>query len=434
MLLYRSRKPFPAFPMFGLLMAALASATLAVEIPAAAEKAHTEIWKRFVDEHGIVLDYTELDGSYPRPSPEECVQGKPNALAWWTATENGGMFNGTYMEAAILRWQITGKEEDREKVRKLAQGLLLLSSVGKTPGFIARNVATDGRTPYPMGSNDQTSPWFYGLWRYLGSEIPSAEEAAAVKARLIEVALAIEQSQWMMPCNEGAPSPTRGSFAGVGWEHAPRLLFVMKLMHELTDDAAWQQKYLAALEERNPKTQKNRLDVCRDGMLFEHEKRHSWTCASGVICLRALWEMEKDPQLKKAYHDGLVAGARLAATSLFLHKDFDPQALQKFQGDWRVLNQWWKPQHSEQDALDVAMAQVRELGKMSPRRHREFTFVREPAYAAWLITFCPDTDLVRSLQSEIMAVVNHYDYSKLYYSQFFPVEAACYRLALIQSE
>ena len=47
------------------------------------------------------------------------------------------------------------------------EGLLFLASLGHTPGFIARGVATDGKTTYPMGSNDQTTPWLYGLWRYV---------------------------------------------------------------------------------------------------------------------------------------------------------------------------------------------------------------------------------------------------------------------------
>ncbi|HRQ88225.1 MAG TPA: hypothetical protein PLA50_05470, partial [Bacteroidia bacterium] len=99
-----------------------------------AEQAHGEMWRRFVDEYGIVIDYADLEGNYPRPTPEECREGKPNALAWWTATENGGMFNGTYMDAAVLRWKLSGADEDAEKARRLAKGLMLLASVSEVPG------------------------------------------------------------------------------------------------------------------------------------------------------------------------------------------------------------------------------------------------------------------------------------------------------------
>jgi len=42
----------------------------------------------------------------------------------------------------------------------------------------------------------------------------------------LEVARVLEATGWRMPCREGAPSPFRGSFAGLAWEHAPRLLFL----------------------------------------------------------------------------------------------------------------------------------------------------------------------------------------------------------------
>lgn len=399
------------------------------DVQAKIDSAHAEMWKRFVDEYNLVVDYTDLDGKLPRPTPEECKAGKPNALAWWTPTENAGMFNGTYMDAMTQRWLQTKSEEDKAKAQRLSKGLLLIASVSPVKGFIARNVATDGKTPYPMGSNDQTAPWFYGLWRYLSTPgLASPEEREQIIAKMTEVTEALEAAAWRMPCNEGAPSPYRGTFAGIGWEFAPRLLFVLKAMHQLTGDERWAKQYEAALKEYSPVSGKTRLDVCRIGMLFEHEKRHSWTCASGLICLRGLWELETNPERKTAYAQGLSASAKLASTSLSLHADFKLGDNKAFLADWRVLNEWWKPQNSEQEAVDLAKLQVKELGKRSPRRHQEFTFVREPAYAAWIITMCPDAELVKQHQPAIHQVLAHYDYTKLYYSQFFPVEAAWYRL------
>lgn len=399
-----------------------------------AEVAHKEIWRRLVDEYNIVLDYADFDGKYPRSTPEEAKEGKPNALAWWTATENGGMFNGGYMDAIYTRWLRTQAPEDADKARRLSKGLMLLASVSEVKGFIARCVASDGKTPYTMGSNDQTAPWFFGLWRYLQSGIPTAEEKQEITAKLVEVAEAIKASDWRMPCDKGAPSPFRGSFAHVNWESSPRLLFMLKLMHHITGSDEWGKLYQEKLLEKNSETGKTALEVCAIGMLFEYEKRHSWTCASGLMCLHALWELEEDAELKAAYAKGLVASAHLAGTSLEIYKEFDNSKMQAFQGDWRVLNQWWKPQQSEQEAVDVAMVQVRELGKMSPRRYQEFTYVREPAYASWIISLCPDATVVEQYRKQVETVIGHYDYTKLYYSQFFPVEAAWNRLALLSAK
>jgi hypothetical protein len=398
-------------------------------VAANVEKAHQQLWTRFMDKYDLLLDSTELDGSYERPTPEECLAGKPNALAWWTPVENGAMFNGGYLDGIVLRWKQTKSEEDRVKARRLVKGLLFLNSVGDTPGFVARGVATDGKTPYPMGSNDQTGPWFYGLWRYVESGMAEPEEKKEIIARMVAVADVLASNGWRMPCQQPAPSTHRGSFGMIAWEGAPRLLFLCKAMHRVTGDVKWEERYKTLLQESGGEPKRTRLQVCEDGMQFHHPKRReSWTGVSSGAPLRALWEMETDPALKASFAKGLLASAKLSAESLELHAQFKVDAPQKFHHDWRVLNQWWKPQHTEQEAVDVAMVQVRELGKLSPQRYQEFTYVREPVFAAWVVTLCPDHEFVEQQREKIRAVLGHYKYDKLYYSQFFPAEAAWYRM------
>jgi hypothetical protein len=121
-------------------------------VEAAVQRAHAELWRRFVDEHNILLDYTALDGRILRPTPQDCREHKPSALSWGVPIEDGPMFNGLYLDAMCNRWKHTRDEADRARARRLVEGLLLLASLGKTPGFIARGVATDGKTTYPMGS------------------------------------------------------------------------------------------------------------------------------------------------------------------------------------------------------------------------------------------------------------------------------------------
>jgi hypothetical protein len=54
----------------------------------AIEKAHAEIWRRFVGEHNVVIDYTDLDGSFRRPTPQDCREHKPSALSWGVPVED----------------------------------------------------------------------------------------------------------------------------------------------------------------------------------------------------------------------------------------------------------------------------------------------------------------------------------------------------------
>jgi hypothetical protein len=393
------------------------------------EQAHREIWRRFIDTHDVLIDYADAEGKFPCPTPEECREGKPNALGWWSPIENGSMFNGMYMDGICARWRATKSPEAREKARRLAKGLLLLSSLGPA-GFLARGLATDGRTPYPMGSDDQSGPWLVGVWRYLQEDIATPEERTALVKKFAEVARVLESSQWRMPCNEGAPSAFRGTFAGHTWQHAPRLLFLLKAAHQLTGDEKWNGLYLKMAHETGGIPERTRVQICADGMVYHHpNRRESWTGASSVIALRALWEMEKAETLREAYARGLAASAKVAAGGVPLSDKFSNESKSAFLSDWRVFNEWWQPQRSEAEAVAVAQRQSKEFNRLSPRRYEEFTFVREPAFAAWIVTMCPDRSVVLAEKDAILKTLGHYDYARLNYSQFFPVEAAWYRLA-----
>lgn len=392
------------------------------------EEAHAEIWRRFIDTHDILIDYADAHGKFPCPTPEECQAGKPNALGWWSPIENGSMFNGMYLDGLVQRWKATRAEADKLKARRLVRGLLLLASLGPA-GFMARGLATDGKTPYPMGSDDQSGPGLYGLWRYVHEGLAEAEEKTTIIAKFAEIARVLESTGWRMPCNTGAPSPFRGTFAGHSWQHAPRLLFLLKAAHQLTGDARWDQLYRQAVTEPGGSPAQTRPQICEQGMVFHNPKwRESWTGASSATALRGLWEMETDPALKAAYERGLVASARLAAEGIPLAAKFDNNSKSAFLHDWRVLNEWWQPQASEAEAVAVAERQSKELNKRSPRRYEEFAHVREPIFAAWVTTLCPLREAVLPHKDAILTTLAHYDYSRLNYSQFFPAEASWFRL------
>lgn len=426
----------PAIPRRRFLCATLATPAGVVLLPkafaaqrtaaSAAEQAHAELWRRFMDRHGVMLDFTAMDGSVSLPTPEECRAGKPNALGWWSPIENGPMFNGLYLDAAVNRWRHTKTEADVAKARRLMEGLLLLASISDVKGFVGRGVSTDGRSHYPMGSNDQTLPWFLGLWRYLDSGLATQEERTRIVAKLVETAEAIVSLNWAMPAEP--PFGRRGSFAGFDFDSAPRLLFVCKLLHAVTGDATWEQRYRAALVERGGTEKLTRLQTCERGMVFHYARHHSWTSCTCVGAVRALWEMEKDETLRAAFARGLQASANLALKSLPLAAQFDNADQSAFEMDWRVMNRLWKPQQTEKEAQELAHAQLREFLKVAPRRAKETEFVREPAAAAWVVMLAPDAAVLKQRAADVEGVIARYDYSRLYYSQFFWVEAAWWRL------
>lgn len=391
------------------------------------EQAHTEIWRRFIDPYGIMVDFADLNGKVNLPTPEECREGKPNALGWFQSAENGAMFNGMYMDAAVNRWRHTKAKEDAEKARRLMEGLLLLNSISDVKGFVGRGVSTDGKSHYPMGSNDQTMPWFFGLWRYLDAGPVTEGERKRIVAKLVETAEVIRDLGWQMPAEP--PFNKRGTFAGCSFESAPRMLFVAKLMGQLTKDAKWTDLYRKALDESGAPDNMSRRAICERGMVFTYARTHNWTSCTAVCALRGLWEMETDPAMKEVYAKGLRASAKLAAESLPMAQQFDPRDPSVFSQDWRqAMMPLWKPQQTEVEAQKMAEAQLREFVKISPRRNKETAFVREPTAAAWIVTLCPDEAVLKHHADAIYRVIAQYDYSQVYYSTFFWVEGAWWRL------
>ena len=169
---------------------------------AAVEQAHAQLWGRYVDRNGVILDYVgEI------PTPDDCAVGRPNAIGWWSPIENGPMFTGLYLPAACERARRSGDAVDKANARRLAQGLLKCASVSDVPGFIARGMGTDGKCHYPLGSDDQTHPWFYGLHAYVVSGIPSEVERKQIAEKMKEVADVLESFRGNVP----VMAPSRAS-------------------------------------------------------------------------------------------------------------------------------------------------------------------------------------------------------------------------------
>ena len=396
----------------------------------AVERAHHELWRRFVDPVWDTLrNQAGLDGEVVLPTPEECRSDRPNALSWDISISDGAMFGGLYMEAAIHRWQITGEAEDREKARRIARGLMKLATVGRTKGFIARGVTPDGSAHHAASSNDQTLPWLYGMWRYVSSEIPDEAEREQIRAKIIEVTGALRDHGYRVPCDR-PPFAYFGEFAGFGWNSAPRLLFLLKMTADVSGDARWEERYRQAIKEQNPSGEASRLETCANGMVSVLQSHHTWTSCPSAAGLRGLWELESDPVLKAAYEQGLRASATVAAESLPLALEFDNNDQREFLLDWRDLNTLWHKQNSVKEALELAHRQLRLLDSLSPRRVYEVRLMREPLFAAWVLTFCPEAEVLRRHAPAISAAVRRYHYDRLYLSQFFPAESAFYRLKL----
>jgi hypothetical protein len=405
------------------------------------EAAHREIWKRFMHPKGLLFDFAPLDGSVVLPTPDECVQGKPNAFSWNTPVANCCMFSGLYLPTLCKRWQQTGDAKARDEARQVASGLMQLSEVSDVPGFIARAVGTDGRCHYPCGSDDQTHPWFYGLYAYVRSGIPDSAEKSRIVRRMTEVASALEANGWRCPCDGMFKGRSRGILGlSSDFRSTARHLFILRAMALITGEPHWQAAYDAAVRTVPKNADKSAIEICAGGYPADIPRMKGldtgsplWIFIGAQASLRELADTETNTARQLLYLKGLTAGAIQAAKTLELFHEFDNRSDSSFPlHEWRrLLNPLWKEQKTIEDTEHLDKVQRPMSG---PRRNSEHQCVQIPMASALMIALSGDRDIIARSRPTMEAAFCHYDWSRLNMSFFFFAECAYYALPLKSQE
>ena len=416
--------------IFVLLITLMASAQVKpmnskLETVQAVEEAHNALWSKFIDKHGIILDFIgEI------PTPEDCATGRPNAIGWFCPIENGPMFNGLYLPAVCERARRSGNSTDKEQARQLAQGLIKCASVSDVPGMIVRGMATDGKSHNPLGSDDQTHPWFLGLYAYWKSNIPSEAEKKEIAAKVREVAEVLESKGWLCPCDGSFKGNFRGGFKGDHFRDAARYLFMLKAVHEMTGNPVWLERYQKALTERPGKRGMTRIEICAAGYgpdieLLKWNRKSvqhwNWIFVGSQASLKHLMETEADAGIKAQFQAGLAAGCGEALPGLAEFEKFDNNDTKLFgTADWRAVYPQWFPQKTQAKAMKLS--ELADKKKKGERSDYEHCLVDSPLAAAAIVALAGDPvhrDIVKK-------AICHYDYQKLYSSRFFFAECAYY--------
>lgn len=404
------------------LMGGAAAAERTVE--AALEQAHGVLAEKFVAADGLLLDYIgEI------PTPKDCAEGRPNAMGWWSPIENGPMFTGPYLSAVCGRVRRLGREADRALCRKMAGGLLKAASVSPVKGMIVRGFGTDGVCHYPLGSEDQTLPWFFGLHAYVKSGIPGAADRARVVAKMREVADALEANDWKCPCDGRFTGENRGNFKnekGLLFRGDAHYLFILRAMFDVTGDEIWKTRYEKACRENHPtRGGLTRVEVCAQGYAmdirqFSVEPDGLWiyVCAQG--CLRELEKMDDDPVRRKHYRDGLQWNAARVTPFLSRAQKYDNSTERPFKyANWRT-GYAWQDQPTQAVANKVAGTGNKKI--LGRRKGFERSHVTTPLSACAIIAYAQDV----SQREAVAEVLRHYDYSTINISEFFLAELAWY--------
>ncbi len=390
----------------------------------AVEQAHAELWSKRIDRHGVILDFVgEI------PTPEDCKLGRPNAIGWWSPIENGPMFTGMYLPAACERARRSGVAADKANARRLAEGLLKCASVSDVRGFIARGMGTDGKCHYPLGSDDQTHPWFYGLHAYFMSGIPSDGERKQIAKKMREVADVLETTDWKCPCDGAFKGDFRGGFKGHLFRDAVRYLFMLRAMFDVTRDNIWLERYRNALAERPAKSDKTRAEICAAGYPLDREAikgidDHAlWIYVGSQGGLAKLVAMETDATICAHYRAGLALNAKLALASIGAFTGFDNNDMKVFgNANWRAVYTTWFPQPTQAEAK--RLSETGDKAKRGGRKGYEARYMRNPLAAAAIVALAGDG----TGRDTIERALRHYDYTKLNMSEFFFAECAYYAL------
>ena len=390
-------------------------------VAAAVEDVRTNIVARFLAPEGLLRDY---EGEVPTPA--DCRDGRPNAIGWWSPIENGPMFTGLYLDAVCTRALKTGAAADRALARKLAAGLLRAASVSDVKGMIVRGFGTDGICHYPLGSEDQTIPWFFGLYAYWRSGIPSGEEKFAVAAKMREVADALAANDWECPCDGAFKGQSRGAFMEneLAFRGAAHSLFLLRSVWEVTGDEAWRVRYEEALVRRQKSTSLTMLEVCREGWVTDVEKFPAdssgmwiYVCAQG--CLARLAEM--DPDHAADFRIGLARNAARARSGMAAASGFSNVIERPFKyANWR-MGYRWRPQETQREA--EAVAGTGDPAVLGSRKKYERKTMTLPLSAAAVCAFA------NAALDEVERTICHYDYSQIDICEFFLAEVAAAHLS-----
>ena len=365
----------------------------------AMDQAHARLAREFVYGPGLMLDYVG-----PMPTPEEAARAFPNAMGWWTPVENGAMFTGQWMPAVVQRG-------DAALAKRLAEGLLKLSEVSDVPGFIARCVLEDGRSHWPCGSNDQTTPWIIGLWSYWRAPFAEPALQAKIAARCAEVARALEANGWWCPCDGIFKGQNRGGLRDVvlPYYEVARFLFTLRALHEMTGDAHWLELYRAERVAARDRMAKGLADCEKDkaGRTAGH-----WIYVSVAMALRDLIALEADPEWRAVYRAGFRDFAARTAPFMADRAGYDNRKAEFRYANWREGYPWHP--HTDQD-VSVSFAASPRTELLGVRKWFERHTMTNPLCAAAICAATGDP----CYEEEIEKTLLFYDYDTPNVSEFF---------------
>jgi hypothetical protein len=361
------------------------------------------IEKRFISSEYVLYDYAGLNGEVILPTPEECAQNKPNALAWNTPIENGGFFNGLLLVGLVNSWENQPSEKVANLARTMLKGLYILQDKSPVPGCILRGIGADGCF-YPASSFDQVIPWFLGLWEYSKSSLATEAERKECRERCYTVVKALEKNNWIIPGTKDGFA--RGNLFNARQPYDNCALVILTM---ILDEMEAADHYISdLLKEREE-------NICAGYPAIRANE--CWYASHNFYILRMLAKQVKDTALRAKLYHALKITAAALPSGISTWKNYVPGL--KFSPDWHSLNRVWFEQKNCKEAQACTNPQWSIWNETCPAVMNERKSIMYGLSSAWILLISEDKEIIDANKGAILEMLNGIPYEELYYVPFF---------------
>ena len=394
-----------------------------------AEFLHEIVWKRFVRmPYGHVLDYAGKNGENVYPDEKMCADYFPNPQSWWTCIENGAFFTGLYAGMLAEKYKKNPDEKTKRELEILTDGLFLLEDVSDVDGFIARGVGTDGKSHYPLSSEDQVGPWVYGLWKVFDSGAMSEEYKGKIKTHLRRQMNGLVASDFLIP-TEWDKNVWGGLRSG-DFRACAKLLGSLYTAYAVTRDKIFLEKYNSLAADK-PDGSLKRTEICSFGCAPDMVRNTGliqfWITCCAHLFLGELARLDK--QNTALYTKGQENSAATALKFLDDYKKFAETPAKDFDIDWTKLDFMYRRAESPLDGMNLALEQNRYwMEKLVPARHGEHNILGNMLFACVMCLHTENDSIKKAASKKLAEMLEAVDFEKLNLSYAFVAECACIAL------
>ena len=177
-------------------------------------------------------------------------------LGYGVGLEDCAIVGGVALSGLVDKYAVTQDSAVKADAAKVAKGLMNLASAHPYKGFVARGLCVeDGTSICNLSSRDQVTHWAHGLFRYVESDLASAEEKAEIARLFVAVSERMQknvtkENNWNFLQADGTMDP-RGicKMRETNPHEAARLAMIYGLTWKLTGDEHWKKLYLSLRDE-----------------------------------------------------------------------------------------------------------------------------------------------------------------------------------------